>query len=102
MRTLILIVGLAVVVAVVASTAASNLYADKSGKGVLSTLKVGQPVALDEDGAVFDLQVSTRKLSTSYRVVEVGRDYVVLGNKRKLLEVRIPVSSIRSIVHLKR
>ena len=89
-------------VAAVVSVALSNAPAAAADGGVLSVLKVGQIVVVKDIGETFQLEISTRKLVSNYKVVEVGRDYVVLGNRPRLQEVRIPLSSVKCIVHNKR
>ncbi|MBT3200060.1 MAG: hypothetical protein HN350_09100 [Phycisphaerales bacterium] len=99
---LVLLIGLTASVAL----AASGYYGDKKAAakpaGFLSVLKPGQVVALAECGGSYELTISTSKMLSRYKVAEVGGNYVVLASQPKLSEIRIPLTSIRSIIHLKR
>jgi hypothetical protein len=90
----------------VAAMAASGYYGDKpkeaNGGGLLSVLKHGQVVGLSECGSRYELMISTTKMLSRYKVSKVGSDYVVLTSQPKLLDIRIPVTSIRAIVHMRR
>lgn len=101
MRKSVLVVAVLMVVMIV-SSAMSNPGASASGRGVLSVLRVGQTVVIKDIGDKFEIEISARKLVSNYKVVEVGRDYLVLSNKPKLLELRIPLSSVKRVMHLKR
>ena len=99
---LVLLVGLTASVAL----AASGYYGDKKAPakpiGFLSELKPGQVVSLAECGGNYDLTIATSKMLSRYKIAEVGANYVVLVGQPKRMEIRIPVTSIRSIIHLKR
>jgi len=105
MRNAILLMALVALTATVA-IAAADYYGDpkpaKGGAGLLAVLKPGQTVSLNERGSAYELTISTTKILSRYKVAKVGRDYVVLSSEPKLLEIRIPVSSIRAIIHMKR
>jgi len=107
MQKTLLMMGLtAVVAAAVVAVATGQTYygAKKPAKddGLMSVLKPGQVIRLDTSGSLYELTISNTKIVSKYKVAHIGRDYVVLESKPKLLELRIPVTSIRSIVHLKR
>lgn len=101
MRQLVIVLAMLMVVVIVLSML-SGASAGASGRGVLSVLKVGQTVLIKDVGDKFQIEISTRKLVSNYKVAEVGADYLVLGNKPKLQELRIPLSSIKYIIHDKR
>ena len=92
--------------AAAAAAATADYYGDpkaaKGGAGLLAVLKPGQTVGLSERGSAYELTISTTKILSRYKVAKVGRDYVVLNSETKLLDIRIPVTSIRAIVHMKR
>jgi len=89
-----------------AAIAASDYYntpkAAKDNAGLLSVLKVGQTVGLSEGNSGYELTISTTKILSRYKVAKVGADYVVLNSQPKLLDIRIPITSIRAIIHMKR
>ena len=101
MRQLVIVLAILMVVVIV-SLAISNAPAAAADGGVLSVLKVGQTVVVKDLGEKLQIEISTRKLTSNYKVVEVSRDYVVLSHKPRLHEVRIPLSSVKWIVHDKR
>jgi hypothetical protein len=101
MRQLVIVLTILMVVVIVLSVL-SGASAVASERGVLSVLKVGQTILVQEVGEKFQLKISTRKLISNYRVVEVGQDYLVVSNKPKLQELRIPLSSIKCVIHDKR
>jgi hypothetical protein len=96
----------AVAAAAVAAAATADYYGDpkaeKDKAGVLSVLKPGQVVGLDQCGSAYELTISTTKILSRYKVAKVAGDYVVLSSEPKLLEIRIPITSIRAIIHMKR
>jgi len=105
-NAILLTVLVALVAATVAAAATANYYDnpkttnDKSG--LLAVLKPGQTIGLNQCGAAYELTISTTKIPSRYKVAKVAPDYVVLSSEPKLLEIRIPVTSIRAIVHMKR
>lgn len=105
-NTILLTVTLALTAAI--AIAASEYYGDAKGAkngddgGLLSVLRPGQVVGLAQCGSGYDLTISTTKILSRYKVAKVGADYVVLSSEPKLLEMRIPATSIRSIIHMKR
>ena len=105
MRNAILLMVLVALTATVA-IAAADYYGDpktaKGPAGLLAVLKPGQTVSLSQCGSAYELTISTTKILSRYKVAMVGSDYVVLNSDPKLLEIRIPVTSIRAIVHMKR
>ena len=105
MRNAILLMVLAAV-AGAAAAATADYYGDpktaKGGAGVLSVLKPGQIVGLSERGSAYELTISTTKILSRYKVARVAGDYVVLASEPKLMDIRIPITSIRAIIHMKR
>jgi len=105
MRNAILLLSVMAILAA-GALAASEYYGDakatNSTAGFLSVLKPGQTVGLSECGSGYELTISTTKILSRYKIAKVGADYVVLSSQPKLMEVRIPVTSIRAILHLKR
>ena len=105
MRNAILLMVL-VAAATVAAAATADYYGDpkaaKEKAGLLAVLKPGQVVGLDQCGSAYELTISTTKILSRYKVARVAGDYVVLSSEPKLLEIRIPVTSIRAIIHMKR
>lgn len=73
MRQLVIVLA-GLMVVVIVSLALSNAPAGAADGGVLSVLRVGQTVVVKDLGEKFELQVSTRKLISNYKVVAVGRD----------------------------
>lgn len=105
MRNAILLTVLIAAVAAGALAAADyydNPKPAKGKSGLLAVLKPGQTIGLAERGSSYELTISTTKILSRYKVAKVGRDYVVLHSEPKLLDIRIPITSIRAIVHMKR
>jgi len=106
MRNAILLMVLVALAAAAAAAATADYYDNpktaKGPAGLLSVLKPGQTVGLSECGAAYELTISTTKILSKYKVAKVGRDYVVLNSQPKLIDIRIPVTSIRAIIHMKR
>lgn len=85
----------------------SPLYAQE-GKGpkptgVLSSLKVGQPISLKENTDSYQLTIIEGDLHIpqSHKIVEVGADWIVIEDVTGLNEVRIPLTSFKAVVHFK-
>ena len=105
-NAMLLTVLVALAAAAVSAAATADYYDDpktaKGGAGMLAVLKPGQVVGLDQCGSAYELTISTTKILSRYKVAKVGKDYVVLNSEPKLLDIRIPVTSIRAIIHMKR
>ena len=99
---LTVLVALSAVAAIAAAGYYDDVKTDKGAPGLLSVLKPGQVVSLSECGGSYELTISTTKILSRYKVAQVARDYVVLISERKLMEIRIPITSIRAILHMKR
>jgi hypothetical protein len=71
--------------------------------GVLVTLKAGQAVNVKESAERYLLTVieGDLKLPQSHTVQEVGLDYVVVRDFTGFNEVRIPLTSVKAVVHFK-
>ena len=71
--------------------------------GVLSTLKVGKAVNLKDDGQRYLITVidGEMNLPQSHKVLEVGTDFIVLEDFTGFNETRIPLTSIKAVVHFK-
>ena len=105
MRNTILLMVLVALTATLAIAAADYYDDPKTAKdtaGLLSVLRPGQTVGLSECGGSYELTVSTTKILSRCKVAKVGADYVVLSSEPKLMEIRIPVTSIRAIIHMRR
>ena len=70
--------------------------------GVLSTLKVGQNVNVKEAGERYSITViGGDMIPQPHKVLEVGADFVVVEDVAGKNETRIPLTSLKSVVHLK-
>lgn len=73
---------------------------DRSQKGFLSALKVGQIVTLKEDAGRYEITV-LKKAPLGHKIIEIGSDYVVIEDAARVTETRIPVYSIKAIIRLR-
>ena len=69
-------------------------------RGVFSSLEIGQKVNLKEEGQGFTIVVMGDDLPLSHKVLEIGKDFVVLESVAGV-EVSIPVYAVRSVVRMK-
>jgi len=71
--------------------------------GVLAALKVGQLVNVKDIGERYLITVieGEAKLPVPHTVLEVGNDFVVVKDFTGLNEVRIPITSIKAVVHFR-
>ena len=69
--------------------------------GVLSTLKVGQAVNVKDDGQRYLITVIGGEIPQPHKVLEVGPDFIVVKDFTGINETRIPLTSIKSVVHFK-
>jgi hypothetical protein len=72
--------------------------AEQNATVFLDHLKVGQPVSVTEKDGRFEIGVyppTYRPLS--HKVVEIGRDYVVLRDFAEITDAIVPVYSIQAI-----
>lgn len=73
---------------------------DKPRKGFLAVLKEGQSVSVKEVAGRFEITVF-KGVQAGHKVIEVGADYLVVEDAAGVVETRIPIYSIKSIVKLK-
>lgn len=69
-------------------------------RGVFSSLQVEQKVNLKEEGQGFTLMVMGDGLSLSHKVLEIGKDFIVLESVAGV-ETTIPVYSVKSVVRMR-
>lgn len=73
---------------------------NQSKSGFLSLFKTGQKIALKElDGRFEILLMDDAPLS--HKITAVGTDYLIVEDTAEVMESRIPIYSIKSIVKLK-
>jgi hypothetical protein len=89
-------------VAVVA-TVALALVADESKrpKDVFTGLRVGQSVSLKDEGTAYTITFFEPELPQSHKVVEIGRDYIVVRDIAQITETTIPIYSIKAVINVK-
>jgi hypothetical protein len=73
---------------------------DKPKKTFLSALKEGQVVSVKEVAGKFDITVM-KNVPVGSKVLEIGSEYVVLEDPAGVMETRVHVTSIKSIIRLK-
>lgn len=69
----------------------------KGRRGVLATLKVGQPVNLKDVGAGYEISTFDTDVPQGHTVVEIDNDYLVLRDIAKVTETRIPIYAVKSV-----
>jgi len=69
-------------------------------RGVFSFLQVGQKVNLKEEGEGFTITFFERELPQSHKVLEIGKDFIVLESVSGI-ETTVPVYSLRAVVKMK-
>jgi hypothetical protein len=88
------------VAALLLAVTATSFAQDKPKKNFLSALKEGQIVTVKEVVGKYELTVM-KNAPVGSKVLEVGTDYVVLEDPAGVMETRIHVMSIKSIIRLK-
>lgn len=79
---------------------ATSYGQDKPKKNFLSALKEGSVVTVKEVGGRYEITVM-KNAPVGSKVLEVGTDYVLLEDPAGVIETRIHVTSIKSIIRLK-
>ena len=79
---------------------ATSYGQDKPKKTFLSALKEGAVVSVKEVAGKYELTVM-KNAPVGSKVLVVGTDYVVLEDPAGVMETRIHVTSIKSIIRLK-
>lgn len=79
---------------------ATSYGQDKPKKTFLSALKEGQVISVKEVAGKYEITVM-KNAPVGSKVIEVGTDYVVLEDSAGVIETRIHVTSIKSIIRLK-
>ena len=69
--------------------------------GVLSTLKVGQNVNVKDEGQRYLITVVGEDIPQPHKVLEVGTDFIVVEDVAGRNETRIPLTSLKAVVHFK-
>ena len=88
------------VLLLIASAAASKPEAPPE-KGLFATLKARDSVFLKDGGSSYVISTVDEPMPMTHEVVEIGRDYVVLKDLAGVVEVRIPVFSVKAVIHRK-
>lgn len=91
---------LLVVAALLMAITATSYAQDKPKKTFLSALKEGAVVSVKEVAGKYEITVM-KNAPVGGKVIEVGTDYVVLEDPAGVMETRIHVTSIKSIIRLK-
>ena len=73
---------------------------EPKAKGLFAPLKIGQPVSMKDLGSHYQISLYKQPIPTGYKVKEIGSDYLVLEDIVGVIETRIPVDAIKSIVIL--
>ncbi|QDV30284.1 hypothetical protein Spb1_22130 [Planctopirus ephydatiae] len=95
------------VVALLAALLLTPLFAQQQAQskvsGVFSNLKAGQALNVKETGERYLLTVidGDSKLPQPHTILEVGSDFVVVKDFTGLNETRIPITSVKAVVHFK-
>ena len=89
-----------VVAALLLAVTATGYGQDKPKKTFLSALKEGQIVTVKEVSGRYETTVM-KNAPVGSKVLEVGTDYVLLEDPAGVMETRIHVTSIKSIIRLK-
>ena len=92
---------LLVVVALIAigTISVSGQVPDKPGQGFLSALKEGDSVNMTEVAGRFEFSFfDDRQMVLSHKVIEIGLDFMTVEGFSRVIETRVPVYSIKSIV----
>ena len=79
---------------------ATSYSQDKPKKNFLSALKEGAVVSVKEVSGKYEITVM-KNAPVGSKVIEVGTDYVVLEDPAGVMETRVHVTSIKSIIRLK-
>ena len=78
---------------------ATSYGQDKPKKTFLSALKEGAVVSVKKVAGKYDITVM-KNAPVGSKVIEVGTDYVVLEDPAGVMETRVHVTSIKSIIRL--
>ncbi|WP_437191367.1 hypothetical protein [Planctomicrobium sp. SH527] len=73
---------------------------DRSNKGFLDVLQVGQSVSIKEDHGRYEIRLFDG-IQVGHKVKEIGMDYIVVEDIAVVTETRIPVYSMKSVIKLK-
>jgi len=79
---------------------ATSYGQDKLKKTFFSALKEGQVVIVKEVAGKYEITVM-KNAPVGSKVLEIGNDYVVFEDPAGVMETRIHVTSIKSIIRLK-
>lgn len=96
-----------IVVALLAALLLTPLLAQQEAQpkvsGVFATLKSGQAINVKETGEKYLLTVidGDSKLPQPHTILEIGSDCVVVKDFTGLNETRIPITSVKAVIHFK-
>jgi len=93
----------ALIVAVLLTPLLAQQEAQPKVSGVFATLKAEQAINVKETGEKYLLTVidGDSKLPQPHTVLEVGQDFVVVKDFTGLNETRIPITSVKAVIHFK-
>jgi hypothetical protein len=87
--------------ALLVTTATRSAEDAKGSKGASSSLRVGQPVSLKDEGSAFTITFFDPDLPQSHKVIEIGDNFIVVRDIAEVTETTIPIYSVKSIVKVK-
>lgn len=68
---------------------------------ILSTLKVGQSVAVRDRNGLYEVSTMDEAGPMTHKVIEVGDDYLGVRDEAGVIDSRIPVTAVRAVIHVK-
>lgn len=87
--------------AIIAACTLGSAADSQPEKGIFATLTPDQPIVLKEVGDKYEINALELGARLSHVVVEVGSNHIVVRDSVGLIETRIPVYSIKSILTMK-
>ena len=74
---------------------------DQTKPSLFSTLKVGQSVTLKDRGNSYEISTMDVEGPLTHKIIELGDDVIVLRDVAELMEVRIPIYSVKAVINVR-
>ena len=73
---------------------------DSHPKCIFSSLKVDQHIKLTDHGTAYTISYFEKELELPFKVVEIGKDYVIIRDLAGIKDTLIPVYAVKAIVRV--
>lgn len=102
-NSIVILAGLSMLLLGFSYACLADKNADKPiEQNFLSSLKKGDKIVVKEEKEKYHLQIIFDSTAFTHTIIEKGNDYLLLSDRTEIIEIRIPVYSIKAITKFKK